>query len=78
VAADRQQAQFEDFGEPEEGEEGWLSRPDRQLAERIAQQVRHWMHAGFPLVKGGARRGNAPGDVMVAPRWCADGANLPG
>ena len=53
--------------EAEEGAEGWLSRPDRQLAERIAQQVRQWMDEGFPLVKGGKRRAG-PGDVMVLVR----------
>jgi len=57
----------EDDEEPGEGAEGWLSRPDRQLAERIAQQVRQWMVEGFPLVKGGARRAG-PGDVMVLVR----------
>ncbi|MEO6093751.1 MAG: UvrD-helicase domain-containing protein, partial [Novosphingobium sp.] len=58
--------------DPEEGEEGWLSRPDRQLAERIARQVRHWLDAGYPLMKGRkpgepARRAG-PGDVMVLVR----------
>lgn len=54
----------------DEGAEGWLSKPDRQLADRIAAQVAHWMNAGFPLVKGeksGARRAG-PGDVMVLVR----------
>ncbi|QGN53738.1 double-strand break repair helicase AddA [Novosphingobium sp. Gsoil 351] len=50
-----------------EGEEGWLSRPDRQLAERIARQVRQWLVDGFPLAKGGARLAGA-GDVMVLVR----------
>ena len=62
-------------GEPddaggEEGEESWLSRPDRQMAERIAQQVRNWLDEhgpGFTLVKGGARRATA-GDIMVLVR----------
>ncbi|AZI34855.1 double-strand break repair helicase AddA [Caenibius tardaugens NBRC 16725] len=56
--------------EPEagdEGAEGWLSRPDRQLADRIARQVRLWMDNGFPLVKGGHRNAG-PGDVMVLVR----------
>ncbi|MEZ5735746.1 MAG: double-strand break repair helicase AddA [Novosphingobium sp.] len=59
--------------EPDEGDEGaetWLSRPDRQLAERIAQQVKQWVDPkgpGFPLVKGGKRRAT-PGDVMVLVR----------
>ncbi|MCB2050043.1 MAG: UvrD-helicase domain-containing protein, partial [Novosphingobium sp.] len=54
----------------DEGAEAWLSKPDRQLADRIATQVRHWMDTGFPLVKGessGARRAG-PGDVMVLVR----------
>ena len=56
---------------PEDGEEGWLSRSDRQLADRIAQQVRAWMDHGFPLVKGeaeGTARRATPGDVMVLVR----------
>jgi len=51
----------------EEGEEGWLSRPDRQLAERIAQTVKGWIRDGFPLAKGGLRPATA-GDVMVLVR----------
>jgi ATP-dependent helicase/nuclease subunit A len=60
----------DDFEDVEEGGENWLSRPDRQLAERIARQVREWMDPagdGFPLAKGGARRA-APGDIMVLVR----------
>jgi ATP-dependent helicase/nuclease subunit A len=56
--------------EAEEGAETWLSRPDRQLAERIAQQVKVWLDphgAGFRLHKGGQRRAQA-GDVMVLVR----------
>ena len=56
--------------EPEESEDGaetWLSRPDRDLADRIARQVAEWIKHGFPLVKGGARRAT-PGDVMVLVR----------
>ncbi|MXP25465.1 double-strand break repair helicase AddA [Altererythrobacter indicus] len=51
----------------DEGEEAWLSRPDRILADKIAAQVSRWMKEGFPLVKGGARRAG-PGDVMVLVR----------
>ncbi len=65
----------EDEGEPgeaaEEGQEGWLSRSDRQLADRIARQVKAWMDHGFPLVKGepaGKARRATPGDVMVLVR----------
>ena len=57
----------EDGERASEGEEGWLSRPDRKLAERIAQQVRQWLHDGFPLAKGSARMAGA-GDVMVLVR----------
>ncbi|WP_230293032.1 double-strand break repair helicase AddA [Croceicoccus sp. Ery5] len=53
--------------EADEGEEGWLSRPDRRVAENIATQIRHWIDAGFPLVKGGERLAG-PGDVMVLVR----------
>ena len=48
-----------------------LCRGDRQMAERIARQVREWIDHGFPLVKGqepgSARRAKA-GDVMVLVR----------
>jgi ATP-dependent helicase/nuclease subunit A len=57
----------EDNERASEGEEGWLSRPDRKLAERIAQQVKAWLHDGFPLAKGSARMAGA-GDVMVLVR----------
>jgi ATP-dependent helicase/nuclease subunit A len=56
--------------ETEEGAETWLSRPDRQLAERIAQQIKAWLDphgTGFRLHKGGERRAGA-GDVMVLVR----------
>lgn len=59
--------QAADDDDEEEGEEGWLARSDRQLADRIARQVRQWMETGFPLVKGGARRAK-PGDIMVLVR----------
>ena len=59
-------------GEEEEdeggGEDNWLSRPDRQLADRIARQVKHWITNGFPLVKGSVPRNAGPGDVMVLVR----------
>lgn len=53
------------------GGEGWLARHDRQLADCIARQVKRWMDAGFPLVKGekpGSARRARPGDVMVLVR----------
>ena len=56
-----------DEGSDDEGSEGWLSRPDRQLADRIARQVKAWIDDGFPLIKGQHRRAGA-GDVMVLVR----------
>ncbi|MBS0482906.1 MAG: double-strand break repair helicase AddA [Proteobacteria bacterium] len=58
-------------GDEEEGEEGWFSRSDRRLADRLARQVRTWIDHGFPLVKGekpGTARRATPGDVMVLVR----------
>ncbi|MFM5884988.1 MAG: double-strand break repair helicase AddA, partial [Novosphingobium sp.] len=55
---------------PDEGGEDWLSRSDRQLANRIALQVKAWLDdagPGYPLVKGEVRRAGA-GDVMVLVR----------
>jgi len=49
------------------GEETWLSGPDRELAGRIARQVRQWLDDGFALSKGRPRRAT-PGDVMVLVR----------
>ncbi len=54
-------------GEGDEGAEAWLSRPDRLMADQIAQQVRQWLDDGFPLHKGGPRRAT-PGDIMVLVR----------
>ncbi|WP_298194133.1 double-strand break repair helicase AddA [Novosphingobium sp.] len=54
-------------GEGDEGGEAWLSRPDRIMADQIAQQVRQWLDDGFPLHKGGPRRAT-PGDIMVLVR----------
>ena len=53
--------------EGDEGPEGWLSKPERDMADRIARQIRQWMQDGFTLHKGGARRAE-PGDVMVLVR----------
>lgn len=54
------------------GPENWLSKPERELAERIARQLRHWHIKGYPLVKGvkpgdPPRKGGA-GDVMILVR----------
>jgi len=61
--------------EPDEGQEGWLSRPERRLAENIARQVRAWLDAGYVLSKGG-KRAARPGDVMVLVRKRGDLAGL--
>ena len=68
----------DDPGDPDEGAENWLSKPDRQLAERIAQQVKQWIDPkgkGYQLVKGGKRRAG-PGDIMVLVRKRRDLAGL--
>jgi ATP-dependent helicase/nuclease subunit A len=49
------------------GEETWLSGPDRELAGRIARQVKAWLKDGFALGKGRPRWAT-PGDVMVLVR----------
>ncbi len=56
----------------DEGEQSWLGQSDRLLAEQIAQQIKHWLDSGFPLVKG-VKPGELPrrasaGDVMVLVR----------
>ncbi len=60
-------------------EQGWLSRTDRRLAERIAGQVKIWLRDGFPLFKGqndGAPRQAGPGDIMVLVRSRTELAGL--
>jgi len=56
-----------DEDEPEADDANWLSRPDRKLADRIAQQVAAWLRDGYALVKGHPRRATA-GDIMVLVR----------
>ena len=54
----------------DDAEDSWLSRPDRELADRIARQVAQWFDphgSGFPLIKGTHRRAG-PGDVMILVR----------
>ncbi|RVQ68974.1 double-strand break repair helicase AddA [Croceicoccus ponticola] len=55
-----------DDEEPDD-EKSWLSRPDRRVADNIAEQVRRWIAGGYPLAKGGARNAQA-GDIMVLVR----------
>jgi len=49
------------------GEDTWLSGSDRELAGRIARQVKQWLDHGFALSKGRRRRAT-PGDIMVLVR----------
>jgi len=62
----------DEAAETEEAEtEGWLSRSDRQLAQRIARQVKAWLDEGFSLEKGekpGTARRATAGEVMVLVR----------
>ncbi|WP_422394884.1 double-strand break repair helicase AddA [Novosphingobium olei] len=66
-------------GEDDEGEAleegGWLSRPDRLMADRLARQIRAWLENGFPLQKGSHRLAT-PGDIMVLVRKRKDLAGL--
>lgn len=64
----------------DEGDETWLPKPERDMAEGIAKQVRQWLDHGFPLVKG-RKPGEPPraanaGDVMVLVRKRGDLAAL--
>jgi ATP-dependent helicase/nuclease subunit A len=64
--------------EDESSQEGWLSKPDRQMAERVALQVKSWLDPlgpGFALRKGNPRRATA-GDIMVLVRQRKDLAGL--
>ncbi|MEQ1639235.1 MAG: double-strand break repair helicase AddA [Novosphingobium sp.] len=62
----------EESGETvDEGQEGWLSRSDRKLANQIARQIKAWDDTGYPLVKekdGKTLRRASPGDIMVLVR----------
>ena len=66
-AGDDSDGDTEDEGAADEGQESWLSRPDRKLADTIARQVRAWIDTGFPLSKGGPKLAGA-GDVMILVR----------
>jgi ATP-dependent helicase/nuclease subunit A len=57
-----------DEDDTDEGAEDWLSDRERELADRIARQVRGWVGPdGFLLSKGGEHRAT-PGDVMILVR----------
>ncbi len=62
----RARSDDEDERDPEDGET-WISAPEREMANAIAEQVKQWMDRGFPLVKG-EKRNATPGDVMVLVR----------
>ncbi len=57
----------EDEADADEGAENWLSKPERDLADLIARQVRQWLDSGYQLVKGKQRPVTA-GDIMVLVR----------
>ncbi len=60
------------------GEEGWLAKHDRKMAERIARQVQRWLDPKgepFALEKGEHRSARA-GDIMVLVRSRKDLAGL--
>lgn len=58
----------DDFGDGEEGDSPtWLRESDRKMADKIAEQVRHWLDHGHPLAKG-THRNAGPGDIMVLVR----------
>ena len=63
VRANDDNADDEDEGEGE----GWVSGPERKMADRIADQVKQWLDSGFLLHKGGQRVAK-PGDIMVLVR----------
>jgi len=57
----------EDDDPGDEGEETWLSRPDRKLADTLARQIRAWLETGLPLHKDKGRLAE-PGDIMILVR----------
>ena len=61
------EAEDEEETDANEGPEGWVSRPERRMADCIAAQVKAWMDGGFPLIKGEPRHAG-PGDIMVLVR----------
>ncbi len=52
------------------GDEGWLARHDRKMADKIAEQVSRWVSGRDPfiLAKGDKPRAATPGDIMVLVR----------
>ena len=64
----------EDDGSDPDGEENWLADQERELAGRIARQIRQWIDAGMMLESKG--RPVAPGDIMILVRRRSDLARL--
>lgn len=72
AVGDTSEAEGEASEAADEGAESWLSKPEREMADRVAAQVREWHIKGFPLVKGvkpgDPPRKGGPGDVMILVR----------
>lgn len=78
VAEEVEEEEPLDTDDADGAQPNWLSRPDRQMAERIARQVREWLDEsgpGFALHKGKPRRAGA-GDIMVLVRQRKELAGL--
>ncbi|MBO6609237.1 double-strand break repair helicase AddA [Altererythrobacter sp.] len=61
----------------DKGEEGWLAKHDRKMAERIAKQVKRWTDGTEPFaLQKGQHRNARPGDIMVLVRSRKDLAGL--
>ena len=58
----------------EDGEEGWIPSATRDLATKLAKQVKAWLAA--PLWLAGKNRALTPGDVMILVRKRSDIAAL--
>jgi len=68
-----EEAEYEEAGEAPDAR---LPGPEREMADRIAEQVRRWLtDEPFALVKGGERNAG-PGDIMVLVRKRRDLAGL--
>jgi ATP-dependent helicase/nuclease subunit A len=62
-------------GEDEAGEEDWLSEAPRVLADRLARQIKAWLHEPFWLAKDKGRA-LKPGDIIILVRKRGDLAAL--
>ncbi len=57
----------EDVGEGDDGAEHRVTPSERRMADKIADQVKHWLDHGFTLEKG-KRRNATAGDIMILVR----------